>query len=200
MNLTKGKYAVLVVAHNGDGNASLSNPEKVTFKDNKITDTFYYYKVIDVEEDSNFDMTMKRVVAKFRLVVKDPTPEDVKTMKFYYTGGSSTFNALTGYGCVNSKQTELRSVKESAYTEESYYDIYTFPHDPEEGKKLKVDISALTSASSSSALFSKTISNVAISPNKFICYKGYFFSADPDNSHEFTLSTTDEWQYEENEY
>lgn len=200
MNLTKGKYAVLVVAHNGDGNASLSNPEKVTFKDNKITDTFYYYKVIDVEEDSNFDMTMKRVVAKFRLVVKDPTPEDVKTMKFYYTGGSSTFNALTGYGCVNSKQTELRSVKESAYTEESYYDIYTFPHDPEESKKLKVDISALTSASSSSALFSKTISNVAISPNKFICYKGYFFSADPDNSHEFTLSTTDEWQYEENEY
>lgn len=200
MNLTKGKYAVLVVAHNGDGNASLSNPEKVTFKDNKITDTFYYYKVIDVEEDSNFDMTMKRVVAKFRLVVKDPTPEDVKTMKFYYTGGSSTFNALTGYGCVNSKQTELRSVKESAYTEESYYDIYTFPHDPEESKKLKVDISALSSASSSSALFSKTISNVAISPNKFICYKGYFFSADPDNSHEFTLSTTDEWQYEENEY
>lgn len=200
MNLTKGKYAVLVVAHNGDGNATLSNPEKVTFKDNKITDTFYYYKVIDVEEDSNFDMTMKRVVAKFRLVVKDPTPEDVKTMKFYYTGGSSTFNALTGYGCVNSKQTELRSVKESAYTEESYYDIYTFPHDPEESKKLKVDISALSSASSSSALFSKTISNVAISPNKFICYKGYFFSADPDNSHEFTLSTTDEWQYEENEY
>ena len=63
-NLTKGKYAVLVVAHNGDGNATLSNPEKVTFKDNKITDTFYYYKVIDVEEDSNFDMTMKRVVAK----------------------------------------------------------------------------------------------------------------------------------------
>ena len=200
MNLTKGKYAVLVVAHNGDGNATLSNPEKVTFKDNKITDTFYYYKVIDVEEDSNFDMTMKRIVAKFRLVVKDPTPEDVKTMKFYYTGGSSTFNALTGYGCVNSKQTELRSVKESAYTEESYYDIYTFPHDPEESKKLKVDISALSSASSSSALFSKTISNVAISQNKFICYKGYFFSADPDNSHEFTLSTTDEWQYEENEY
>lgn len=74
MNLTKGKYAVLVVAHNGDGNATLSNPEKVTFKNNKITDTFYYYKVIDVEEDSNFDMTMKRVVAKFRLVVKDPTP------------------------------------------------------------------------------------------------------------------------------
>lgn len=100
-------------------------------------------------------MTKKRVVAKFRLVVKDPTPEDVKTMKFYYTGGSSTFNALTGYGCVNSKQTELRSVKESAYTEESYYDIYTFPHDPEESKKLKVDISALSSASSSSALFSK---------------------------------------------
>ena len=64
MNLTKGKYAVLVVAHNGDGNATLSNPEKVTFKDNKITDTFNYYKVIDVEEDRNFDMTMKRVVAK----------------------------------------------------------------------------------------------------------------------------------------
>ena len=200
VSLDEGEYRLVVIAHNGKGNCSVSAPEKVKFASNKLTDTFYYYKVIDVEEDSNFDMTMKRVVAKFRLVVKDPTPEDVKTMKFYYTGGSSTFNALTGYGCVNSKQTELRSVKESAYTEESYYDIYTFPHDPEESKKLKVDISALSSASSSSALFSKTISNVAISTNKFICYKGYFFSADPDNSHEFTLSTTDEWQYEENEY
>lgn len=48
LNLSKGKYAVLVIAHSGDGNATLSNPEKVTFKDNKITDTFYYYNVIDV--------------------------------------------------------------------------------------------------------------------------------------------------------
>ena len=200
LNLSKGKYAVLVIAHSGDGNATLSNPEKVTFKDNKITDTFYYYNVIDVEEDSNYDMTLKRAVAKFRLVVEDHTPSDVKVMKFYYTGGSSTFNAITGYGCVNSKQTELRDVTESAYNEGSYYDIYTFPHNSEEDKKLKVEISAMSSASSYTILFSKTISDVAISKNKYICYKGHFFNVVPENDQEFTLSTTDVWQYEEFKY
>lgn len=43
----------------------------------------------------------------FRLVIKDEIPEQAKKIKFYYTGGSSTLNAKTGYGCVNSKQTEI---------------------------------------------------------------------------------------------
>ena len=198
LNLSKGKYIVVVVAHNGDGNATLSSPEKITFKDNKITDTFYYYNIIDVDKASNYDMTMKRAVAMFQLVLKDHTPSDVKTMKFYYTGGSSTFNAATGYGCVNSKQTELRSVEEDAYSNESTYEIYTFPH--EEEKKLKVEISALSSASSSNILFSKTISDVKITRNCVSRYSGYFFNVDPENSNSFTLTTTDEWQYEDYEY
>lgn len=198
LNIPKGSYVVVVVAHNGDGNATLSSPEKITFKDNKITDTFYYYNTIDVDEASSYDMTMKRAVAMFQLVLKDNTPSDVKTMKFYYTGGSSTFNAATGYGCVNSKQTELRSVGEEAYSNGSTYDIYTFPH--EEEKKLKVEISALSSASNSNVLFSKTINNVKITRNYVSRYSGYFFNADPENSNSFTLTTTDEWQYEDYEY
>ena len=58
----------------------------------------------------------------------------------------------------------------------------------------------MSSASSSTILFSKTISDVAISKNKYICYKGHFFNVVPENDQEFTLSTTDVWQYEEFKY
>ena len=44
-------------------------------------------------------------------------------MKFYYLGGSSTLSPVTGYGCVNSKQTEIR-----AWNEEGVYELYTMPH------------------------------------------------------------------------
>ena len=46
----------------------------------------------------------------FRLVLTDEEiPATVAKLKFYYTGGSSTFSPRDGYGCVNSKQTEVRS-------------------------------------------------------------------------------------------
>ena len=57
---------------------------------------------MDIEDDATYDVTLKRAVGKFRLVVKDETPKTIKQMKIYYTGGSSTFDATTGYGCVNS--------------------------------------------------------------------------------------------------
>ena len=38
--LAKGHYYIAVLAHNGEGNATMTTPSKITFKDNKVTDTF----------------------------------------------------------------------------------------------------------------------------------------------------------------
>lgn len=197
LSIPKGSYIVVVIAHNGEGNATISSPSKITFSNNKVTDTFYYYGELTVDADSNVSISMKRAVAMFRLVVKDKTPETVNSMKFYYTGGSSTFDASTGFGCVNSKQTETRSVENGAYSNESTYEIYTFPHMEE--KKLKIEVSALGSASST-ALYTRTFSNVPIVRNQITCYTGSFFTEDPGTGRNFLLSTTDEWTYDNYEY
>ena len=105
ISLNKGIYSFVFIAHNGDGNPTFTSPSQIKFPGNKVTDTFYYYGQMEIEDDATYNVTLKRAVGKFRLVVKDNTPKNIKQMKIYYTGGSSTFDATTGYGCVNSKQT-----------------------------------------------------------------------------------------------
>lgn len=198
VELANGNYIIIAIAHNGEGNATITAPSKITFKDNKVTDTFYYYGNIDVNNTSVFDISMKRAVAMFRLIVKDTTPQNIKSMKFYYTGGSSTFDATTGYGCVNSKQTELRTVNSTAYTGESAYDIYTFPHN--DGKVLKIEISALEAANSTTPSYTRTFSDVAVTRNKITRYSGMFFDDGASSGRSFDLSTNDTWETEDYEY
>ena len=97
--LTEGDYQAVVIGHNGEGNATVSSPEKITFSDNKTTDTFCYYESFHVTEDNlRKDITPHRVTGMFVLHIKDAIPSTAKTIKFYYTGGSSTLNATTEIG------------------------------------------------------------------------------------------------------
>lgn len=137
--LSPGIYELVVIAHNGKANCTISSPEKITFANNKVTDTFYYYDTIEVDDTPNTqkEITLKRAVGMFRLHVNDEIPTSAHTIKFYYTGGSSTFNAKTGLGCVHSRQTESREMA----TTQKDYDAYTFP---QEGDcKLKMTITVL---------------------------------------------------------
>lgn len=198
INIAKGKYDVVVIGHNGEGNCTITSPTKTTFKDNKVTDTFYYYGELDANENGSYSITMKRAVAMFRLIVKDTTPQTIHNMKFYYTGGSSTFDATTGYGCVNSKQTEMRTVASTAYTGESSYDIYTFPHS--DGRALKIEVSALTSATATSADYIRTFEDVDITRNFVTRYTGDFFGNESGAGRDIQLSTDDQWNYDDYEY
>lgn len=51
VSLDEGEYRLVVIAHNGKGNCSVSAPEKVKFASNKLTDTFYYYGRLSVTAD-----------------------------------------------------------------------------------------------------------------------------------------------------
>lgn len=198
ITLPKGTYKIIVIAHNGGGNATISSPTKITFKDNKVTDTFHYYGTLEITDDVSYNLVLKRAVAMFRLTIKDSTPSSVKYMKFYYTGGSSTFDATSGYGCVNSKQTEIRTVENSAYTEGSCYEIYTFPHETD--KKLKIEVSALDKESSSSPIYQKTFSDVPVKTNMITNYTGVFFGEDSGGGRSLYFDIDGEWQSEDYEY
>ena len=199
INISEGTYTIVVIAHNGTANPTISTPEEIKFANNKITDTFYYCGDIDVVDGQEYNITLKRATAMFRLVVKDNTPSAVKQMKFYYTGGSSTLNAMTGYGCVNSKQTEYREIKSSAYNGDSEYEVYTFPHEGD--KKLKFEISALSGTSSTSTpLYTRIIEDVQMRRNTISQYSGYFYGETPEGGRGFDIRIGDEWQIENYEY
>lgn len=172
LSLTAGTYQLVVIAHNCDGSASITSTEKVTFPNNKVTDTFYYYgDLIVTDSQQSYDLTLTRAVAMFRLVLTDEEiPANVAKLKFYYTGGSSTFSPSTGYGCVNSKQTEIRTVAPGL----TVFDIYTLPH-TEEDVLTRLTVTALNA--NDNAVKECIFENVPVTRNQITRYTGSFFGS-----------------------
>lgn len=171
--LSEGNYRVVAVAHNGAEKAAMAHAEKITFASNKMTDTFCYTTLLSVGEDGVTErLALHRVVAKvvFRFT-DDLQAKGVAQLKFYYTGGSSTLDALTGRGCVNSRQTELRTVTDQA----TAYELYTMPHSDE--GKLKITVTALTAEGTT--LLTRTYENVPVKVNNVTEWQGSLWDAAP---------------------
>ena len=161
LSLTAGSYTVVAIGHNCTGSATITSADKVTFPNNKVTDTFSYFGRLTVTGDrQDVDIRMKRAVAMIRLHLTDEMSamDDVAQFKFYYLGGSSTFSPSAGYGCVNSKQTEYR-----ACSDDGVYCLYTLPHAAND-VLTKMTVTALDA--SDNALGEIIIENVPVTVNK----------------------------------
>ena len=190
LSLAAGTYRLVVIAHSCDGSATITSTEKVTFPNNKVTDTFYYYgDLVVTAEKQSYDLTLTRAVAMFRLVLTDESiPSNVAKLKFYYLGGSSTFSPKDGYGCVNSKQTEIRSV-----ADDGVYEIYTLPH-TEEDVLTKLTVTALDA--NDNIIKERVFENVPIIRNQVTRYTGSFFGSGGGNSTNdgtFRLTADPDW-------
>jgi len=189
MTLATGSYQLVVIAHNCEGSATITSVEKVTFPNNKVTDTFYYYGDLTVsEEPVDLDLTLTRAVAKFQLVLSDEQiPENVTKIRFFYTGGSSTFSPLAGYGCVKSKQTEIRTVEPGVKS----FDIYTMPH-AEDGL-LKLTVTAFDADENIVRMLD--LDDVPVTRNQVTRYTGSFFGeagGKPGDAN-FRMTADPEW-------
>ncbi len=198
LTLSPGNYELVVLAHSCDGNATTTNLNKLTFPSNKVTDTFYYYTTLNVSDKQEHDLTLRRAVAMVRFKINDAMPDNVKRMKFYYTGGSSTFDAATGYGCVNSKQTEYRDVTAAMTAQPTQFEVYTLPH--AENGELKMTVQALDAADN--VVKELTLDKIPITRNKITEYSGNFFGTQSggegggeskSNTHEFAFEVDNEW-------
>lgn len=192
LQLAAGQYRAVVLAHNQAKNPTTTNAEKITFGGD-MSDTFLWTEDIDVEEGAgqSVDVSMRRAVAMVRLVATDSLPQEAATVQFYYTGGSSTINALTGKGCVNSKQKVTRAVTDSMRATTPVFDLYTFPRDDDNLLKIVVT----TFDADGQTISERTIDNVPVARNQISRLTGQLFSADAAADTETTLrlTTDDEW-------
>lgn len=194
LSLAAGTYRLVVIAHSCDGSATITSTEKVTFPNNKVTDTFFYYgDLVVTAEKQSYDLTLTRAVAMFRLVLTDESiPASVAKFKFYYLGGSSTFSPKDGYGCVNSKQTEIRPVP-ADFVSGTAFEIYTLPH-TEEDLLTKLTVTALDA--NDNILKERTFENIPIIRNQVTRYTGSFFGSGGGNSTNdgtFRLTADPDW-------
>lgn len=194
LSLAAGTYRLVVIAHNCDGSATITSTEKVTFPNNKVTDTFYYYgDLVVTNEKQSYDLTLTRAVAMFRMVLTDDEiPSTVAKLKFYYLGGSSTFSPKDGYGCVNSKQTEIRPVP-ADFVSGTAFEVYTLPH-TEEDVLTKLTVTALDA--NDNILKERVFENIPIIRNQVTRYTGSFFGSGGGNSTNdgtFRLTADPDW-------
>lgn len=168
LTLAEGEYRLAVIGHSCSSNATITDLNKITFPGNKVTDTFYYYGTFTVgSQPQTVELELHRAVAMLRFCLTNPLPGDIKQLRFYYTGGSSTFSATTGYGSVNSKQTEIRDVANSEKT----FEVYTFPH--AQTGQLKVTITALDANGVEVA--ETVMEDIPVEINKISRYEGPLF-------------------------
>ncbi len=191
--LDPGSYKVVILAHNQDKTPTTTNADKITFSGD-LSDTFLWSNDITVNEGNGLDVdvSMHRVVAMVRFVTTDNVPDTVSTLQFYYTGGSSTLDGLTGNGCVNSRQTVKFSITDDMKGKPATFEIYTFPKS--DSKELKIEVTGLGPTGNTAC--SHTFENVPVNRNQITQFTGALFSDDTvtgDTSSKFKLTTDDEW-------
>lgn len=191
-NLPVGDYTLVIVGHNTAGTCTFTELDKITFKDNIVSDTYLYSGELHVTaEAQTLALQLRRVVAMFRLVLTDDLPAEVQQMKFYYTGGSSTLSGATGRGSVNSRQT----VKLPVSPGQRQFEVFTFPH--EETGELKMTISALDA--NGEVLRERILEHVPVTRNRITRFTGSFFIGETGQSSAFSvqLSASSEWDGED---
>lgn len=189
VSLPEGNYKVVALAHNCSSNASMTNMNRITFN-GKVTDTFVSSEDINVKENSDYQMTLKRCVAKILFTIKDKVPEDVKQIKFFYTGGSSTLDGASCMGCVNSRQTETRDVDVDTSADSSVYELYTFPQDAT--SSLSITVSCLDGVGNT--IYERIFDDVKISLCGVTTCTGNLFATDVNSSTKgVVLKADDEW-------
>ena len=175
--LDEGDYQLVVVGHSGSGNPTSTNPLKIQFtKDTGFTDTFLSSDDITIkaEDPLEIDVTLVRIVALCRFCLTDDIPADARKMQFYYTGGSGAFDAYTGLGSMNSRQTVTFDVTDGS---QKQFDLYTFLH--EESDNIALKVTALDA--SGNVLYERDF-DVPMQQNHITWLTGAFFSGSGSSS------------------
>ena len=185
--LAPDAYLLVVVAHSSNGNPTMASPKKIQFTNTQgFTDTFLYYDTITVDDNrKELQVVPRRIVSLCRFVITDEIPAGVAKMRFYYTGGSGAFDATTGLGCVNSRQSLMFDITNG----QKEFDLYTFLHQKEGTIHLKV-----TAYDAGDNVLYEREFDVPMAQNRMTWFTGAFFSGSTMTTS--TISVNTDWNEE----
>lgn len=188
--LDAGTYQLVVVAHSSNGNPSMPDPTKITFKNaDGYSDTFLYSQEITVADDPvSLSLTLHRIASLCRFVITDDYPEGVAKMQFKYTGGSGAFNAYTGLGSVKSTQTLTFDVTSN----QKQFDLYSYPYMSAE---CTIHLKATALDETENVLFERDF-DIPLTQNKITWYSGAFFVGGSAGMTEMSVDINNEWEDE----
>lgn len=184
--LEEGIYQLVVVGHSASSNPTTTNLSKIQFTNGTgYSDTFLYYGEVTVgTEQTDWEVSLHRIVSLCRFVITDDIPAEVKKLRFYYTGGSGAFDAATGLGSVASKQSVTFDVQEG----QKQFDLYTFLHNPSDNIALKV-----TALDASDNILRERDFDVPMKQNEVTWLTGSYFSGSSSGSTSISITINTDW-------
>ena len=178
--LTVGVHKIVVVAHNGDKNATMTDAWSISFGNNtvqKLTDTFCWAGEVNVtKQTGTVDVSLVRATAMFRLNMSDDQiPSEVAQLQFAYKGGSAAVNPFNLEGTTKSSQKETFIIQDH---QSKVFEVYTFPrYEEKNGERnlspLEITITAYDE--SGTAVKERVLKNVPVVRNRITECTGYFF-------------------------
>lgn len=184
-DLAPGTYQLLLLAYDGDSNPTISSPEKITFgnKSPGMSDVLYAYQELTVtEEASTLYIPLRWASSTFQLHSTDDVPSWVRSIRIYYTGGSSTLSALTGMGNANSRQEVIFDINDSHTGSPLLLEVYSFPRSD---RNIKMQI---TVSNDSQVLLERQYDDIRLSPGSLLRYEGRFFGETQEEMQKIYLS------------
>ena len=190
VNLEPGEYQLLVLAHSGKGNPTLTKPDFLQFT-NAIgfSDTFYYYgDLIVTTEPQTREIAIQRATSMLRVIINDTEfPSQFKYLRCYYQGESGVFNAVTGMGgTVNSEQKVFYDVE--GLTPPITLRLYTFLRN-DEGK---LTLQMVAHNADEEILVEKKLENIPMKNHMITEYSGMLFGT-PSSENSITIKADTTW-------
>ena len=180
-NLTVGVHKIVVIAHNGDKNPTMTSPTSIAFSSNtlfKTTDTFCWAGEVNVTQNTGtVNVNLTRATAMFRLRMTDSMiPSQVAELQFAYKGGSAAVNPFTLEGTTKSNQKESFLIEDHS---NKVYEIYTFPRFEEkngERNRLPLEITVTAIDVYGNAVKERVLTDVPVTRNRITECIGEFFA------------------------
>lgn len=127
IRLKGGRYRFLLLAHNSAKAPDVTDPEKIDFGMQNVSDVLYWSDELTVARDTSFNVSLRRAVARVDVVTTDTIPSAVGSMYFIVTKGSYILNALTGYGVYSGRDYKSIPIPDSLAHRPGTFSFYTFP-------------------------------------------------------------------------
>lgn len=190
VKLHYGQYRMVFLGYGGDKACIMESPEHISFVDGYVPQTFLYTTKITIDAKSKLqtNITLRRVVAGFKVVMEDVIPANASTVCFSTTGGGTVLNAMTGLAASKTGRNAVLDVTDDYKgAPDKYATIYLFLSENPE----KMNITTSVKGADDKVIRERLFSDVSLKVNTMTEYKGQFFE---EESYGFSISVDEDWE------
>ena len=178
ITLPYGRYRVLILGFNGSRECKITSVNQISWDADYVPNTFLYCEefTLDKNTDLNQKITLKHVVAAFRVETEDAIPAELKKMRFSSTAGGTVLDATTGFAPQNTGRISEISVPADSVGKPGMFTAYLFL--PQEQMTGNYTVQAL--GKSDNVIYEKRFNDVPFRINYLTVWQGKFFEESVD--------------------